>query len=107
ISSVKREDVSGLPFYPAYIQVMDEALRANQKEVWESAKVKMSAFYSLLHARPDLTNGDREELAKKWTSEMVALRNRALGLSKLGPEKSLDTPEAVEQRTHALDILKL
>jgi hypothetical protein len=107
VSSVKREDISGLPFYATYIQVMDEAQRANRQDVWESAKVKMSSLYSLLHASPDLTRGQAEELTKQWTSEMVALRNRAIALSKLGPGEVADTPEAAEDRVRALEILKL
>jgi hypothetical protein len=107
IFRVRREDVSGLPFYPSYVQVMDEAQRANRKDVWESAKVKMSALYSLLHASPDLTRSHAEELTQQWTSEMVALRNRAVGLSKLGPGDAVDDQEGAKNRERALGILAL
>jgi hypothetical protein len=107
ISAIKREDVSGLPFYPAYIQVMEEAQKARRKDIWESAKVKMSSLYSLLHASPDLTRTHAKQLADEWTAEMVALRDRALSLSKLGPGDPGEDQEITADRERSLEILNL
>jgi hypothetical protein len=109
ISSVKREDVSGLPFYPTYIQAMQEASQANKEndERWESAKVKLSALYSWANTSPDLTRGHAKQLKEEWKGDMVAAHDEARKLSSLGPGRSSDTPEAAEDRRTALDILNL
>ena len=105
VTRVPREDVSGLSFYPTYQLVMDEALRATRKDVWNSAKVKMSTLYSLLHNSADLTRPHSDALAEEWKAEMLALRERAIGLSRLGPVA--ESSDTAAERDRAMEILDL
>jgi hypothetical protein len=107
ISRVAREDVTGLPFYTVYRQVMEDAGRASRKDFWDSAKVKMSTLYSLLHDSPDLTRGHAESLADTWTKEMVMVRDQSIGLSNLGPHNQAYSPEEEQSVSRALKILQL
>lgn len=107
ISRVPREDLSGLPFYAVYSQVMQDAGRGARKDFWESAKVKMATLYSLLDESPDLTRGDAKDLADKWTKEMVLRRDRAVGLANLGPGQPAYSSEEEQRASRALRVLQL
>ncbi|MEN8654162.1 hypothetical protein ABCR94_27090 [Streptomyces sp. 21So2-11] len=99
----KDVDVTRLPLFRTWQDVVKQATEAVTDERWLGAKAAMATLIGQLYGSPDLTWEHAEILQQEWTETMVALRERAVGLAHLSDDRTPLTPA----RSRALAVLDL
>ncbi len=104
VQSSDRSDVTTLPFYPLYEQVIQEAMKPDDVS-WKSTKANMVALSQKMTLSPDLTPTQANKLSEQYVAEMVQKHNKAVDWSTLGPAKA--TSEIDKKLRQAVSILDL
>jgi hypothetical protein len=107
VAAVARKDVSKLPFYQTWQQVVQEANKSSKQDIWESAKVNMAALLGMLDTSPDLTAPHATALGDEWIATMNRMHQRAVGLSNLGPQEEAEASDLDHIRSKALAVLNM
>ncbi|MEV0598417.1 hypothetical protein AB0I82_03790 [Streptomyces sp. NPDC050315] len=96
-------DVTRLPLYRVWQDVVQQATEAVTDERWLGTKAGMATLTGLLYSSPDLTWEHADSLREQWTGTMVDLRERALRLAHLSDAGTAPDPA----RARALAVLDL
>ncbi|MFI8993257.1 hypothetical protein [Streptomyces sp. NPDC053542] len=96
-------DVTRLPLYRVWQDVVQQATEAVTDERWLGTKAAMATLTGLLYSSPDLTWAHAESIQEHWTDVMVDLRERALRLAHLSGART--APDRA--RSRALAVLDL
>jgi len=109
VADAERTDEVTLPFYPLWERDAEEAMSSGKgvdDPAWRNAKAAMTTLVRSVTASPDLTKTQAEALIDKYTTQMVALRDRSVRLASLGTNGPADRA-ADALRTRAASILDL
>jgi hypothetical protein len=100
----ERNDVTTLPFYSLYEQVIQEAMKPDDIS-YRGAKAAMTALAQKMILSPDLTATQADKLADQYAKEMKRVHDKAVDWSYLGPAKA--TSEVDKKLRQAVTILDL
>ena len=95
-------DVTRLALHRRWLEVLEEANRASTPEIWQSAKIRLSALVGAAFTSPDLTWHHAEQLEGEWTAKALSRRDRARRLGEMGGPGQLQ-----DARSRALAVLEL
>ena len=101
IGTTHRDDVSALPFFPTWQNVLQEAVTSSKKDIWENTKANMAALLGMIYTSPDLTETHKVQLEEEWTERMATLHRRAVRLSNLGGERQPAVNSSGQDRIRA------
>lgn len=96
-------DITRLPLHRQWLTVLDEANMASTAEIWESAKVNLSALIRMAFQSPDLTYEHAEKLEQEWVAKAMQRRDRARQRGSMGGEPA----QQDDVRDRSLAVLAL
>jgi hypothetical protein len=108
VTATQREDVSMLPFYQTWQNVVQEANKSSKEDVWENAKANMAALLGMIDTSPDLTETHKARLGEEWIATMKTLHDRAVRLSNLGEARAPGRASDLDHiRAKAVSVLDM
>jgi hypothetical protein len=98
-------DITRLPLFRQWQQVLTQANKAGTPENWKAAKTNLSSLISMAFDSPDLTYEHAEFLERQWIERAVARRDNARRLGEMGQPG--DNTAIDQGQARALAVLQL